>query len=180
MIEYKIVYLPNKYLLIIDEKANPEKGKYGFYNGEIGIWDCISPTNYVLHLFNRNAIQLNYGVILAHLPLNNSPFLNGVDLLPKLQENWNTYTESDLRTAIFMARERTGVDWRYWNYQPEEIINIVKRSLMPISFKPKMISRYKAINTGEFVLDIHDGFEIGKIKDSQNMFVWEGEYTYEN
>jgi len=93
-------------------------------------------------IFNKNLNKITAGVyddddnqfkVLAHLPLNEAPYLEGVDVLPPLDESvedmmrsivsnddaskegfitgWHLckqtykYTEDDLRKAIFMAQE---------------------------------------------------------------------------
>ena len=78
--EYPIIKTQN-YLLIVDE-SEIKKCTY-----------CYDEINKRL-FFYEGPLRYNYKRVVAHLPLNNSPILEGVDLLPEINE------EEDLSEII--------------------------------------------------------------------------------
>ena len=47
------------------------------------------------------------------------------------------FTEEDIRKAIFMSRQQIGVDWKYWEHQPEKIIQSLNPK--PIKVEIEMV-----------------------------------------
>lgn len=103
------------YLLLLCEKAEIWGGEY-IYNSE---YQKIIKTSaeYIRALDSNNTLYLICDKILAHLPLNNAPILEDVDLLPPFEEvdveklakeqcpEWNYSTKSHL---AFLKHEREG------------------------------------------------------------------------
>jgi hypothetical protein len=97
--KHKIIQTEN-YLLVVDEDTT--KAKEGYWI----IRNGIEPTFCTEHFFFD--FKEPYKKIIAHLPLNNSPILDGVDLLPllededdveKLAKQWcliNNYNSEDM------------------------------------------------------------------------------------
>jgi hypothetical protein len=53
----------------------------------------------------------NFKKIIAHLPLNNSPILEGVDLLPPLEDDVEKLAEEEYREFPHSPKDKT--DWHY-------------------------------------------------------------------
>jgi hypothetical protein len=139
--------------------------------------------------------------IIAHLPLNNSPILEGVILLPPLEDEveipmrnqtidysygyrqgYNKakekykYTEEDLMKAIDMARE----------YNPDvvgftknEIIQSLNQPKMPVKFVCEMKKDYRKNDDGEPIgLPVHETNKPKTTTNSQGIIQWVGEYIY--
>ena len=71
--EHKIIQTEN-YLLVVSDD-------------EIKEGDWVISKMFELVVFGKNYTPSLYKKIICHLPLNNSPILQGVDLLPPLQED---------------------------------------------------------------------------------------------
>ena len=81
---HKLIHTPN-YLLVVDDSEIKE-GDYCLMFDDFGnLFLGNLPSQY---LGEKNGHHLNKGLkkIIAHLPLNNSPILEGVDLLPPLKQ----------------------------------------------------------------------------------------------
>ena len=111
MKNYKIIQTQD-YLLVVDENSKPEKGVHFYWHDPDGethlIAFCIGVETSELRQYWQAKSNNEYGYgdwsedygvkILAHLPLNNSPVLEGVDLLPKLvKENYQEIANSILK-----------------------------------------------------------------------------------
>jgi hypothetical protein len=140
--EHKIINIGD-YLLIVDDHKDIEENMWTIKDGKI------TQVSYLG--------QDNGDAIIAHLPLNNSPILEGVILLPPLEDEveipmrnqtidysygyrqgYNKakekykYTEEDLMKAIDMAREYTPDVVGFTKY---EIIQSIQKPKMHIGFK---------------------------------------------
>ncbi len=72
------------YLLIVDDSKIKEGDLW--YNASIArIWR-VSADNVAMYNQSSNMDRTGLNKIIAHLPLNNSPILEGVDLLPPLED----------------------------------------------------------------------------------------------
>jgi hypothetical protein len=85
--------------------------------------------------------------IIFHLPLNNASTLEGVLLLPPLEDGLFVlgmkerstlimYTEGDLRKAIDMARKRD--EYLEWEWHSEKIIQFFQQPKYPVAFESEM------------------------------------------
>ena len=72
---HKLIHTPD-YLLVVDDSEIKFKDRYFNEEDGIGLWQDAIPAYH----------KLNSKKIIAHLPLNNSPILEGVDLLPPLED----------------------------------------------------------------------------------------------
>lgn len=155
------------YLLIVDEDVTKAKEGCWMYRDDVKQVYC--DKNFWFDF------KEPYKKIIAHLPLNNSPILEGVDLLPpfedevekKLNENCNPkiaaimikgynkakekykYTEEDMRIAIQQAF-LSGVE-RLEDFGKVEsmIIGNIQQPKMPVSFLEK--GAYNGTWVGEYI-----------------------------
>jgi hypothetical protein len=85
--------------------------------------------------------------IIFHLPLNNASTLEGVLLLPPLEDGLFVlgmkesstlimYTEEDLRKAIDMARKRD--EYLEWEWHSEKIIQFLQQPKYPVAFESEI------------------------------------------
>jgi hypothetical protein len=131
---HNIIKTPN-YLLIVDDSKI-----------ELGSWHTCTYPEYPLEArFTDESTKYDICKgcknIVAHLPLNNAPTLEGVDLLPPLEPigfDEFQYTEEDIMKAIKMAREfnklieEDGYD--EFRYTQDHIIQSLQQPKMPIGF----------------------------------------------
>jgi hypothetical protein len=127
----------DNYLLVVDES---EIKKGDWYDDEIiGINKKLSDIKCAAPLPRRK--------IIYHLPLNNAPTLEGVLLLPPLEDGLFVlgmkerstlimYTEGDLRKAIDMARKRD--EYLEWEWHSEKIIQFFQQPKYPVAFESEM------------------------------------------
>jgi hypothetical protein len=191
--EHKIINTGD-YLLIIDESEIKEGDwiKPNAYN------TIIKATKVHTTEFVRSGVLNDCKKIIAHLPLNNSPILEGVILLPPLEDEveipmrnqtidysygyrqgYNKakekykYTEEDLMKAIDMAREYTP---DVVGFTKDEIIQSIQKPKMPIGFMCEV--EYVGGDIEES--DDYDerDWEQKTITNSQGIIQWVGEYIY--
>ena len=152
---HKIIQTDN-YLLVVDESEIKEGDCYLSPSG-IWFYNHLNPNH------NKNCKK-----VLAHLPLNNSPILEGVPLLPLLEDDeticpypeekqnavdWHNgynkarekykYTEEDLREALFEVLN-TSKEECCATHTKDSIVRRVIKSLQqtkyPIGFESEMVS----------------------------------------
>jgi len=186
--KYNIIKTDN-YLLIVDEDITKAKeGCWLIRNG-------IEPTFCGEHFFFD--FKEPYKKIIAHLPLNNSPILEGVDLLPptedevkklgekcwcdneitnihsfvigynKAKEKYK-YTEEDIDKAYWAGMKFVGEDKGSY----KEFIQSLQQPKYPIGFECEMVTR---------VFDVYPQTinHIPKTTtNSQGQTVLEGKYIY--
>jgi hypothetical protein len=85
---HKLIHTPD-YLLVVDDSEIKFKDRYFNEEDGIGLWQDAIPAYH----------KLNSKKIIAHLPLNNSPILTGVALLPPLEQ------EDDVERLIKIEQE---------------------------------------------------------------------------
>ena len=161
------------YLLIVSDEEIKVKDKVYWTDPEDGISSKINTALEIyedlIFMSEPNASEIEafpheVKKITAHLPLNNSRILEGVDLLPPLEDDeticpypeekqnavdWHNgynkakekykYTEDDLRKAIDMAREQylvkyTDNDYEF-EHKEDEIIQSLQQPKYPIGFE---------------------------------------------
>jgi hypothetical protein len=81
---HKLTHTPN-YLLVVDDSEIKESDRYYL--------ESISTKNMILKA-SEHITSSNCKKIIAHLPLNDSPILQGVDLLPPLEQEYVYEAES--------------------------------------------------------------------------------------
>lgn len=91
---YKIVIIPDKYILIVDEKGENWSTNALCYNNDGNIGQPI----------NRESKK-----VIAHLPLSNSPTLKGVDLLAELPKKENSFEEITKEEEDLWCKEMGGL-----------------------------------------------------------------------
>jgi hypothetical protein len=126
----------DNYLLVV---------KSGIKEGETGLSINNAVYTHCHHLGK------DYGnKIIFHLPLNNASTLEGVLLLPPLEDGLFVlgmkerstlimYTEGDLRKAIDMARKRD--EYLEWEWHSEKIIQFFQTPKYPVAFECEMIDK---------------------------------------
>ena len=183
--KYEIIKTEN-YLLVVDDSEIKE-GDYrvNIQRGYIKLVDD-NPEYYN----KRNDV---FEKVIAHLPLNNSPILRDVDLLPPLEEETDVekrvlayiagynkakktykYTEEDIRKAWNAAYiDAMSIDEE--TYKPlffEDFIQSLTQPKIPIGFK------CQTFDTGDDKLDGTHILGIRTTTNSQGQSVWIGEYIY--
>ena len=177
--KYKIIKTEN-YLLVVDDSEIKE-GDYrvNIQRGYIQLVDD-NPEYYN----KRNDVFKN---VIAHLPLNNSPILRDIDLLPPLEEETDVekrvlafiagynkakekykYTEEDMRKAVSETRKGMLYNKQY----EDEYIQSLSQQKIPIGFK------CQTFDTGDDKLDGTHILGIRTTTNSQGQSVWVGEYIY--
>jgi len=172
------------YLLVVDDSEIKE-GDYSFY------WNAILKVQIGVNYSNPKAHQK----VIAHLPLNNSPILEGVDILPPLEDDkaicpypeekqnaidWHNgynkakekykYTEEDLRKAWNAAYiDALAIDEE--TYKPlffEDFIQSLQQPKMPVGFECEM-NLYMASSVV---------YKPQTTTNSQGHTEWVGKYVY--
>ena len=153
---------------------------------------------------NPETQHLNKGLkkIIAHLPLNNAPTLEGVPLLPPLEDDesicpypeekqnavdWHNgynkakekykYTEEDLRFAIKSAFMQGVERVPYLHQLEDNIIKAIRQPKYPVAFECEIETYYKP------KINVNDLPYIDKPKtttNSQGQTVWVGKYIFNN
>jgi hypothetical protein len=155
-------------------------------------------------IFNKNLNKITAGVyddddnqfkVLAHLPLNGAPYLEGVDVLPKIEDDdfLNTeiqvvgdnktmsvsdffkkcgketykYTEEDLRKAAEWYFENKG------NKSFEELTQLLNQPKLPVAFECEM--EVKEIENAAEVLNVPIP---KKFTNSEERTEWVGKYEF--
>jgi hypothetical protein len=187
--KHEIIKTEN-YLLVVDDSEIKE--------GEL----VLSKLFEIVH-FGKNYTQSLYKKIIAHLPLNNSPILEGVDLLPPLEQEYGVeelawelfgndynararykdgynkakekykYTEADIWKA-YMSGKHGGATETHYEF--EEIIQSLSQPKIPIGFECEMVTG--RVPYGD------DGWKtietgIKTTTNPQGQTQWVGKYIYE-
>jgi len=175
------------YLLVVDDSKIKQND-----------W-CIYRTGEVIHyLVKLNTDNLKK--IIAHLPLNNSPVLEGVPLLPPLEDDeaicpypeekqnaidWHNgynkakekfkYTEEDIRFAIKSAFMQGVERVPYLHQLEDNIIKALQQPKIPVAFECEIFEAKDLKSVDE------DWRKLGKPKtttNSQGQTVLAGKYIY--
>ena len=184
----------DKYLLIVSDEEIKEDDF--FYDLD---------TNYlkIKQSWENSHLDFNSKKIIAHLPLNNSPILEGVDLLPPLEDEveklaneytsnekhsgwWAflrgynkarekyKYTEEDIKTLIGKIRSALPKhNYNHYSIDFDEFIQSLQQPKYPIGFECEMENKI-AID-GHTVI----GSEPKTTTNSQGQTVLEGKYIYD-
>jgi hypothetical protein len=135
--------------------------------------------------------------VIAHLPLNNSPILEGVDLLPPIDDKSENgkykYTDEDLRRAIILAREQhlvkyTDNDYDF-DHKEDEIIQSIQQPKYPVAFECEMGKIYGCEDPKICLRGCHlydnsckhpkiDKTKPKTITNSERKIQWVGRYVY--
>lgn len=83
--KHKIIQTKNYLLVVDDSEININQYVYCDLGYIEKVMDIINGWIYHTNTLGKNPIK-HYKKIIAHLPLNNSPILDGVDLLPLLEQ----------------------------------------------------------------------------------------------
>lgn len=173
--KYDIIKTDN-YLLVVDES-------------EIKEGDLVLSKLYEIISFGKNFTESLYKKVIAHLPLNGSPILKGVDLLPPLEEDeveklakkYTEETQSSRMKRVWKAGYNQAKE--KYKYTEEDVIKIVEKSretgltaeyLMLSLSQPKMPIGFER----ELVNIMGKGEPITE-RNSQGHTQWVGRYIYE-
>ena len=110
MMEHKIINTEN-YLLIVDDSEIKD-----------GEWVYVIDKNFLARYFYN--LNSNYKKVIAHLPLNNSPILEGVILLPPLEDEVEKLCKQEAEKFHNKGKHD---DWDIYNqlvYEDTEMIKI--------------------------------------------------------
>lgn len=185
--KHELIKIEN-YLLAVDELKEPVKEGQTLLSKE-----GIIHTN----------IGWNYGdkIILAHLPLNGSPYLDGVDVLPeigyeveKLASKWaidnadeTMETNSALNKGFKAGYNKAKETYKYTKKDLskairmylnkktfEEIIQYLNQPKLPVTFECEMMTGYY----NESDVFINDGESKIKKINSEGKIQWLGKYEF--
>jgi len=193
---YEIIKTDN-YLIIVDNSLI-EEGDWVYSEYDKSLKN--------LKDIDDDMININddYYKIIAHLPLNNSPILEGVDLLPPLEEdfyltynffyvqgfnkakNKYRYTEENLRNAIEIAKSSVGVDNDgesvYSHLTADQIIKSIQKSNLPSAFECETKITNQRVemyaSDGGYYSKSHLVESPKKIKTAKGYMQWVGKYIY--
>jgi hypothetical protein len=202
--QHKLITTEN-YLLVVDDLEIKENN-YVYVEGHVKPQMCKGFENNgdVLCYNNLPYIKEKTKKVISHLPLNNSPILEGVDLLPpledevdKLAEEWNDkgeftspysfkagynearekykYTEEDMKKAMLKYGE-----WIMSNLSSKEYIKdsnnqTVYEHIIQSLQQPKIPVGFKCeINNPMFALSLQPQITT----NPQGLTQWVGEYIY--
>jgi hypothetical protein len=177
---HKLIKTDNYLLIVDDSQITVDDWAYNpFGDCPISVGDIEDDMLY---------INSEYSKIIAHLPLNNSPILEGVDLLPPVEYEPRgfdeyEYTEKDLRDAIrFVADNYSIRSWQNYDNKTgvnmssdaiaDKFIQSIQKSKMPVAF----VCDIEVIgNVGEKIFT-----NIISISNSQGLTQWVGDYIFNN
>jgi hypothetical protein len=164
--EQKIINTGDYLIIVDDNSIIATKGQWvlethnytnpNTISEKSGDWNC-----------NRNGYKDK--IILAHLPLNNSPILEGVDLLPPLEKY--KYTEEDIMKA--------------YDFGSNALLGVSKNNLIQSLQQPKMPVGFKCVCSCSQCEARKQGFTLNTnckkeytITNSQGLTQLVGEYIY--
>jgi hypothetical protein len=112
------------YLLVVDDSEIKEGDcLYGYVNNNT------FKANKLSHLY------INSKKIISHLPLNGSPILEGVDLLPPIEDDFEKFLDRDFEFGFTSKDTVDRIKWYYqtyfkekYKYTEEDVIRIVEKS----------------------------------------------------
>jgi hypothetical protein len=202
---HKIIKTEN-YLLVVDE-SEIKAGDWIFANQGVHIVTDVKDDKYPYGTLNNKGDKIyhhkSWKKIIAHLPLNNAPTLEGVDLLPPLEDDkalcpypeekqnaidWHNgynkakekykWTDDDLIDAIekawLMAQEEESI-----YSSKEKIIQSLQQPKYPVEFECEKVTIW-ARNTDRNVPTLDDFDYVPKTTtNSQSQTVLVGTYIYE-
>jgi hypothetical protein len=155
---------------------------------KVGDWFYLNDANIIAEYISVKPVN-EAKKIIAHLPLNNSPILEGVPLLPPLEDDEAInkakekykYTEEDLRNAIDMARKFPYITKGEikFNTPIDEIIKSLQQPKMPakrpVAFECEM--KQKSVN-GSIPVNQEWEYEPKTTTNPQGQTVLVGKYIY--
>lgn len=199
---HKIIQTEN-YLLVVDE-SDIDIGQLLLDNCyvycDLGyiekVMDIINMWVYHTNTLGKNPIK-HYKKIISHLPISNSPLLEGVDLLPPIDDKSENgkykYTDEDLRRAIILAREQhlvkyTDNDYDF-DHKEDEIIQSIQQPKYPVAFECEMGKIYGCEDPKICLRGCHlydnsckhpkiDKTKPKTITNSERKIQWVGKYVY--
>jgi hypothetical protein len=191
----------DKYLLVVDDSEIKENN-YVYVEGHVKPQMCKGFENNgdVLCYNNLPYIKEKTKKVISHLPLNNSPILEGVDLLPPLEDEvekfakeWNDKGEFTSPYSFKAGYNKFKEKYKYteedvldaWELGASEglpltrekknnLIKHLQQPKMPVGFECKIYeTQVRDINTHELIKG-------GKktTTNSQGLTQWVGEYIY--
>jgi hypothetical protein len=179
---HKIIQTDN-YLLVVDDSKITEGDWFiSIPRGTIHKCTAVFENNLIDKSWEgRDAVEITKSdckKIIANLPLNNAPTLEGIDLLPSIEPigfDEYQYTEEDLRKAIRMGIQKhpyafDGKEPKY-KYSEDEIIQSLQQPKYPIGVECEI----------EYIGFQDEGdLEVPKsFINSQGLTQWVGEYIFE-
>jgi len=199
---HNIIKTENYLLVVDDSKIKQNDFYYGVADGSIKPFIEIADENTVeIVTWQLNVIGKSPNKkIAAHLPLNNSPVLEGVPLLPPLEDDeaicpypeekqnaidWHNgynkakekfkYTEEDIRFAIKSAFMQGVERVPYLHQLEDNIIKALQQPKIPVAFECEIFEAKDLKSVDE------DWRKLGKPKtttNSQGQTVLAGKYIY--
>ncbi len=137
------------YMLIVDD-SEIKKETY-----------CYDSINNILVFYKGSMKNIGFQKVISHLPLNNSPILEGVILLPPLEDQ---HKDQLLKAVLYSTNRETVMS---------TLNNMVK---IPVGFKCEMVQK-KPKHTDYGVLISFDN-EPFTVVNTQGLTQWVGEYIY--
>jgi len=185
--QHKLITTKNYLLVVDDSEININQYVYCDLGYIEKVMDIINGWVYHTKMLGKNPIK-HYKKIIAHLPLNNSPILEGVDLLPpledeveKLAEEWNDKGEFTSPYSFKAGYNKFKEKYKYteedlkdiWKYVKnnrvtyEEYLQSLQQPKIPVGFECE-------INNPMFALSLQPQITT----NPQGLTQWVGEYIY--
>ncbi len=186
--QHKLITTKNYLLVVDDSEININQYVYCDLGYIEKVMDIINGWVYHTKMLGKNPIK-HYKKIIAHLPLNNSPILEGVDLLPpledeveKLAEEWNDKGEFTSPYSFKAGYNKFKEKYKYteedlkdiWKYVKnnrvtyEEYLQSLQQPKIPVGFECE-------INNPMFALSLQPQITT----NPQGLTQWVGEYIYQ-
>lgn len=149
--------LTEDYLLLIDETADAQKGKYGYLEGNIGIWYEIPPTGLLLHMTNGEMRLGNDGVIVAYYPTNQLAAELNLPLLPDPEtpyknRAYSMYARSVPNEAVVLRHFLAGYDSRLKGFSFEDMLDAI--DFGKLLAQQSQENKTRTFYARQFVLDV--------------------------
>jgi hypothetical protein len=155
----------DNYLLVVDESVKEiNNGEYFLLGGKhVNMWRG-SGTRIMTDVTDK---------IISHIPLNGAPYLDGVDVLPFMDNGEkHEYTTEDILDAWELgAKEGLPLTRK----KKEDLFDFLHQPKLPIAFESVDIDVHE--DTGLHLKKV--GTEPDKITNSEGRIEWVGKYIYE-
>ena len=152
----------DNYLLVFDKLSEIKEGDW--YKTPLGIYSQFNGTE---------KLPIGTRRVASHAPLNGAPYLDGVDVLPFMDNGEkHEYTTEDILDAWELgAKEGLPLTRK----KKEDLFDFLHQPKLPIAFESVDIDVHE--DTGLHLKKV--GTEPDKITNSEGRIEWVGKYIYE-
>ena len=182
---HNIIKIDNYLLIVSDEEI--KEGDWHMYSNKDGSLNGPYGVRKFLHNDYRYLNAYKCKKLISHLPLNNSPVLEGVSLLPPLEDDEAInkakekykYTEEDIMKAVVFGYRQNGRNGHIDHEEERDFIQSLQQPKMPVAFECEVERIYPNPQTISKEYDFDDILiERKTTTNSQGQTVWVGKYIY--